>query len=292
MAKIKSLGLEGAKQAVRKLFGRQASPAVNTGSRAGDSDLDSGTSTGIRNEGADKVGGGPRRGGEEGDFHLSPGDIHTKHCSATLTASTESSSLPVQANNRQSGQDGQGDDPSPSNKDHIKTTTDRGDAASATDTMNSIRSPSVPLNYQECGKMDQKFAGKENVPPIASGPDSDKENQPPDDVSGNALSSPMKKLGLVDTDSNYHSQRKRTDEQAHVLAPEEDLTEEEKAFRAEREKHLVFIEEALDMVSLCSSSPAYSQATADMARHDSPSKSTRPPSAACWSTTKRSSPGA
>ena len=117
--------------------------------------------------------------------------------------------------------------------------------------MNSIRSPSARPNYQECGKMDQKFAGKENVALIAPGPDSDKENQPPDDVYENALSSPMKKLGLVDTDSNYHSQRKRTDEQAHVLAAEEDLTEEEKAFRAEREKHLVFIEEALDMVSLC-----------------------------------------
>lgn len=285
MARIKS-GLEGARRAVRRLFGRQASPAGNSNFASGTS----GTSTGNDDLNLDSDAAGPggsrRPEGEDSDGHLSP--------------STAESSRPVDTNSRQSGKDEDKGVEEQAGDDSSATkymTTTRGHDISTNDTMTAALDPQNNQGSYQQSKMEQKHASKENQSPVASGPGSDNENQPPGDAFRNTLISPMKKRALAEHGDNV-PEAKQIGDEAGILTPEKSLTEEEKAIRAEREKHLVFIEEALDMVST-SLFPSRASlhhllliiGIADVNRHGSPLRSTRLRSAASWSTTTRSLPG-
>ena len=238
MAKIKSMGLEGAKRAVRKLFGRQPSPAGNsspvTGTSTGSNDRDDGVN-------------GPRRG-EGGDDSLNLDGGHNHDDKAFPDASRRESSGPDDTTSRQRDKAQEGEIPSPVTTDQKEATISRGDGddASTDEAMVPILVPKTHKSSQQHEKMEQKNIRNENQRYFTSGPGSDKENQPPDDAYGNILASPMKQLNL-DPDNNI-LKTKQLEDEAGLQTPEEELTEEEKAFRAEREKHLVFIEEALDMV--------------------------------------------
>lgn len=285
MAKLKSMGLEGAKRAVRKLFGRQASPA-------GNSSPASGTSTGNDDRDGDGAS-GPRRC-QGGDSNLSPDTNHNHDDRAPADASKRETSGPGDANSGQRGKAQIGGNPSLETTDLKEPTIskDNGNDSATDEAMDATRFPEYLQRSQQHSKMDQKDVYQENQCRSPSDPGSDKENQPPDGAHGNMLVSPMKKLNLVRTDDDL-SKAAQLEEETGIETPKELLTEEEKAFRAEREKHLVFIEEALDMVSnLFFPLDILIQPIADMTRPGSPSRPMRPPSAVCLSTTTRSSPEA
>lgn len=207
MAKLKSLGLAGAKRAgeattkaLRKLFGRQDSTGPEEGAAAASSDGQSG----IGNDDAGAAG-------------------------------------------QNQGQ-GQADLTSRSDPDAATSTTHK-DASSSTN--RDEKSPITSENHSKDGVTMQSTIGKENLAP---GWDSNKENEPPQST-GDDLALDLKKLDLRDTNPKQEILATTpilpitpVEEEVRPLTPDELLTEEERAFRQERRKHLVFIEEALDMV--------------------------------------------
>lgn len=107
---------------------------------------------------------------------------------------------------------------------------------------NSNPSSNNPKHQQEHGADMQTTVGKENDPPRGSADD---------------VASSMKKLDLSGTSPKQDTLAPTpilpvtpVEEEARPLTPDELLSPEERAFRQERRKHLVFIEEALDMARL------------------------------------------
>lgn len=125
------------------------------------------------------------------------------------------------------------------------------DPASALGTSKDPASTSNPSSSSNNPKHQQKDDADDDMQTAVG-----KENEPPRGSADDVVSS-MRKLDLSGT-----SPKKDTlaptpilpvtpvEEEARPLTPDELLSSEERAFRQERRKHLVFIEEALDMVRL------------------------------------------
>ncbi len=270
MAKIKSLGLEGAKRAVRKLFGRQASTA-------GSSSIASGASNeAVTVTGAD-IGTGTTKaaaGTSNHDGHLDgDGDGEVSKGNANLinnhnSADTEDRTSPstsaskdaihqaeASVNTNTEAKDKEdkqkedktasiGDDSSSIPPPHPPLSTDQTDDTLGIAPQNNLAASSTMFApvQEHVSSMQQKDNAQDGKPPaMLEEPGSNKENQPPLGSAAPQLTSGMEKLGLEDPAD-------AAEEEAPDTIPYEALTEEEKALQAEREKHLVFIEEALDMV--------------------------------------------
>lgn len=108
--------------------------------------------------------------------------------------------------------------------------------------------PAVQSSSRHSGSANASVAKENNA-----GSHDGQHTSPPlgEDSKADGLASSMNGLSLGQTAESSVPEAGHTGENGSAAqAPqEEELTEEEKAFRAERAKHLVFIEEALDMVS-------------------------------------------
>lgn len=221
MAKFKSLGLAGAKRAgeattkaLRKLFGRQNSTGAegSEGAAAGSSDRQIGSGSGSNDDDA---------------------------AAAAATGTGGAGATTASPSQRQLTSDSSPNTTQNSNQDTSSATkpTDNPTTTSQGHTTNDTTM--------------QSTLGKENLPP---GTEPGKENEPPkSDVKNFALG--MKKLDLGDSSPKKEIIAPAPilpvtpiEEEVRPLTPDELLSPEERAFRQERRKHLVFIEEALDMV--------------------------------------------
>lgn len=247
MAKMRSLG-EGAKRAgeattsvLRKLFGRQPSATGNSSSQAGSVTGDDDAISDGHSQCASHV--NTSRSNGDCNHSTSVPQENTSFNPGHAETARRGPSTEENGHSQEHAQD-LGEQsialttPSSSAKNDNRSTMDGNALPNGNMTGGTQRQPSQMM-----------LAGKENQNPDVSGLTSQTETEPHQQLGTNELASSMKGLSLGPpfADAGAIEAHQQTGERVDSNY-EEELTDEEKAFRAEREKHLVFIEEALDMV--------------------------------------------